>query len=270
MHDAYSWAVGTWGGWIGLPAEALAALSAAGDGLPGERVEAERRALAAGEQPSSGTSPVLAALAAVLAIPAMVEHHRHQGLTEAISLATAADIALWITEHHRRHGAWGLTETGWIRNHLAGRLIRLGRLQFMLASCDLPLRAEDPLRVGDPVLEVHIPAGEPLRAEACGESFSEARQVFATREWRGFTCKSWLLATRLTEVLPATSNILAFQRLFQPLPCAMDDRQTIERVFGTWPLDPLQAPRSTALQRAILDFYGRGGRLPGGAGFIAR
>lgn len=258
-----------WAAWIDLDPAAVADLRPA-FAEQSDQIVRDRDRLNAGEVPEAGSTPRSAACAAVLALGPMHARHQHAGIPEHLSQATGRDIALWISEHQRRHGVWGLSETGWIRHHLAGRLLSLGRLQFMRASCDLPLRPSDPLRTGDPVLEVHIPAGAPLDPGACQASLTMARRLYADRDWRGFTCQSWLLGPRLAEILPAESNILTFQRWFQPLPCAMDDRQTIERIFGAWPLDPERAPRTTRLQRAVLAFYADGGRLDGGAGFIAR
>ncbi len=164
---------------------------------------------------------VCAALAALDALPGMLALHHQRGVTEAISRATAADLALWMTVHRHHHGNWGLSETGWLRHHLSGRLFRLGRLQFMLTHCpDLKngRRPTDPVQCGEPVLDVHIPAGEPLARTACLASFSQAAAFFADQSWRGFYCASWLLAPRLPEVLPAVSNIRDFQQLFVPIP----------------------------------------------------
>ena len=270
MNDSLSTIVGHWASWIGLPDEAVASLMAASAEQPIERLEAYQAALSSRQRLPEGSAPISAAIATLMAIPSMLERHRLQGITDDMSVATAADIALWISDHHRRHGTWGLSEADWIRHHIAGKLFRIGRLQFMLATCELPLSANDPLTPGDPIIEVHIPAGEPLDPKDCESSLEAARLHFAQDSWHGFTCISWLLARNLSEVLPLNSNILSFQRLFRPLPCSMDDRQTIERVFGCWPLNINEAPRNTGLQRAILDFYARGFRLDGGAGFIPR
>lgn len=258
-----------WAAWIEVDPAAVADLCQA-FAASSDQIARDRARLLAGELPEAGSTPRSAACAAVLAVASMRERHQQAGIPEPVIQATARDIALWITEHHRQHGDWGLSETGWIRHHLGGRLLSLGRLQFMLAACTLPLRPTDPLGAGDPIIEIHIPAGAPLDPAACQKSLAMARGLYAGRDWCGFTCQSWLLGPRLGEILPPESNILTFQRWFHPLPCAMDDRQAIERIFGTWPLDPARAPQTTRLQRAVLAFYAAGGRLDGGAGFIAR
>lgn len=254
--------------WIGLP-EAAEAVAAAHP--PAEEVAALRARLLADTAPPAEADPMSVALAALDALDAMRDAHRRRGLSEEISQATAADLALWMREHHRRHGVWGLGEGGWLRHHLSGRLLRLGRLQFMPAHCELTdLRPDEPLQPGDAMLDVHIPAGEPLTAASCADAFARSAACFAATDWRGWFCHSWLLGPRLAEVLPAHSGILVFQRHFTLLSSAMDDRQAIERIFGTWPLDPGTAPRATSLQRAVLAFYAAGNRLHGGCGFRPR
>ena len=83
----------------------------------------------------------------------------------------------------------------------------------------------------------------------------------------GFTCSPWLLGSKLADVLPADSNVLAFQRLFELVPSNSNDRQMCERVFEMWPLDLDKAPQTTSMQRAILAYYRKGGRIEAGAGF---
>lgn len=63
-------------------------------------------------------------------IPGLIQQHRSRGIPEAITRDTLNDIELWIREHRTRYGMPGLEEIGWISNHLAGRLYKLGRLQF--------------------------------------------------------------------------------------------------------------------------------------------
>ena len=270
MVNAYESEVRKWAEWTALPPEAIASLVAAASTKPARSIDASRIALSKGEQPPDGASASTIGVAALLVLSDMLENHRSRGISESISQATATDIAFWMKDHHRRQGEWGLSETNWISHHCGGQLLRIGRLQYIPTRNKIPLCPGVPLQPGDPVLAVHITASEPLTHESCVHSFVAAREVYAQQPWVGFTCESWLLAPRLSEVLPETSNILAFQRFFMPMPSAAGDRQTIERIFGTWPLKPDNAPRTTALQRAVIDFYSRGGRLDGGAGFIPR
>ncbi|MCX7044023.1 MAG: acyltransferase domain-containing protein [Candidatus Sumerlaeota bacterium] len=120
------------------------------------------------------------------------------------------------------------------------------------------------LKKDDPTLAVHIPAIGPMSPEACAESFRRALEFFPKHypdhPFHGFTCFSWLLDPQFQDYLSPSSNIVCFQRaahLF-PIPGATD-RQMFDRVFEGPVYDLSQAPRDTALRRAILEHIERRG-----------
>ena len=125
---------------------------------------------------------------------------------------------------------------------------------------------------GDPVLQIHIPAGEPMDFDRCGASFREAMRFFPRHcpdtPFRAFACSSWLLDNQFEHLLRPSANIVRFIRELYLLPGGSDNRVTLERVFGTVPADLRQAPRDTALRRAIVDHLLAGGHLRAGAAFL--
>ncbi len=130
------------------------------------------------------------------------------------------------------------------------------------------------LSKGDNIMEVHIPAEGSLHPDPCARSFEMAverlGEYFPERKIRAFTCDSWLLDSKLQEILPPGSNIVKFQQEFYLYPVLGSDEQTFERVFGEKPRDLEAAPRNTMLQKAILDYYSKGGRLSNMGGFILK
>jgi hypothetical protein len=110
---------------------------------------------------------------------------------------------------------------------------------------------------GDPALYLHFPEGGPLAHDLCGASLRRAipffAQYFADRPWTCFCCGSWVLNSRLQDLLPPTSNMIRFQKEVYLLPAAAHDNQLVDRIFGEMPEDLDKAPRDTALQRALLD-----------------
>ena len=128
----------------------------------------------------------------------------------------------------------------------------------------LPLAEwERVLAPGDPVLNIHMPAGSPMDFDACGESFARALEFFPRhlpeRSFVAFACSSWLLDPQLDGPMPPTSNIVRFQRQVYLLPSTSNGRSTIERVFGTEQIDVATAPRDTTLRRAVLGLIEAGG-----------
>ncbi len=131
------------------------------------------------------------------------EKYAAKGISDDILLHTLSDIVIWATTFYGLYGKVGLEETGWLKNHLSGRLVRLGRLQFCMA---------------DGVMEVHIPEGEPLDPEECQKSFERSKTFFAKYfpdfKYDRYTCHSWLLDRTMLKFLKKDSNVEKFMNLF--------------------------------------------------------
>ncbi len=82
------------------------------------------------------------------------------------------------------------------------------------------------------------------------------------------TCSSWLLDAQWAEYLPAGSNILHFQRRFQPVRWWDDDRALMTFVFGRQYRDAEEVPRRTTLERAIADHLRAGRHWRGVLGWL--
>ena len=148
---------------------------------------------------------------------ALAEKYAERGIPEGILLDTLSDVVVWTKTWSALKGELYLGETGWLRRHLEMRLFKLGRLQFCIAPSEHAI-PEKGLAVGETVVEVHIPEGEPLQSDACRASFDAARDFFAryypSLDYSLFTCHSWLLDASLGALLPEGSNILKFARFF--------------------------------------------------------
>ncbi|MGI8881690.1 MAG: acyltransferase domain-containing protein [Jatrophihabitans sp.] len=188
-------------------------------------------------------------------LPEVRAFHARHAIPDDVSWASLADLGEKLALHRRSFGTGGMRTQFWFTLHQRGVIYRLGRLQFNQQRSD-----------GHPVLGTHIPEwGGPLSPRACGDSLRQARRFFAAH-FPGFdpthaACSSWLLDPQLAEYLPATSNIVAFQRMFRLLDAEPEpvtdgrtpgDRSVLEFVFrspGT-ALDEL--PQRTTLQRAAV------------------
>lgn len=178
----------------------------------------------------------------VARLPEALERHRALG-TDDVFWATMTDIGTMVRRHKLEHGVYGMDAAWWLEHHLAGRLVRLGALQFE--------------RLDGGVLGVHITEGGPLDPASCDDSFEQARRRLDPTTFR---CSSWLLDDQLAEYLPATSNIIRFQRRFTPTgESAPGDEDILKFVFhrvGTTSREGL--PRTTTLERAVLDHLDAG------------
>jgi hypothetical protein len=72
-------------------------------------------------------------------------------------------------------------------------------------------------------------------------------------------CSSWLLDDQLAECLPATANIVRFQRAFHLVPSWSDaDQSVLTFVFRNRGISPEQAQPRTLLERSVLAHLGTG------------
>ena len=158
------------------------------------------------------------------------EKYKEKGIPESVLLDTLGDIVVWTKIWSGLKGGLYLGELEWLSRHLGMRLFKLGRLQFGMADSEFDIK-EKGIFKGTPVIEVHIPEGEPLLRETCEKSVDDARKFFKKYfpefNYTVFTCHSWLLDSSLKEFLPKDSNILRFADMFTVV---RDDRS--DAIFG--------------------------------------
>jgi hypothetical protein len=156
----------------------------------------------------------------------------------------------------------------WMIGHRISPVGLAQRAETHLARADWT----EVLKPGDSVLHLHIPRGAPLDLEACRQSLERALEFFPLhfpeRQFVAFACESWLLDAQLEQMLPASSNLVRFQRQMYLIPVVGNQADVLDWVFDGAYSNPAQAPRDTALRRAVLDHLRRGGRLHGGGCFL--
>ena len=218
-------------------------------------------------------------LVALSTVPFARAYHRRHGIDEVTSWRTFVDIGRNIAVYRNRHGRPGFDDLDWVSLHLTGQLYDLGRLQVaraQLGGTFTRLIREHGLDVeeGEPCLDIHIPRySGPMDITACDRSLTRATEFFPRHfpeeSPRYLVCSSWLLDPVLAERLPARSNIVAFQRHFTIARChEPGDEATMIFVFED-PTRPFSAyPRSSSLQRAVLEHLEAGGHWHGGRGWL--
>jgi hypothetical protein len=190
------------------------------------------------------------------ALPVTRRLHDELGIPAEVSWRTLADVGAKMVVHRRERGVGGLDRQNWLIRHFRGTLYQLNRLQYERIRLRPDETAGSPLAVG-PALNIHIPAEDPLSPDSCDESLRSARAFFARyfpqERYPVAVCRSWLLDDQLAEYLPASANIIQFQRRFQPYgPSADGDRDVFRFVFGSEPVNVDGLPQETTLQRAVV------------------
>jgi hypothetical protein len=188
-------------------------------------------------------------------------------IAEQIYFDTCGDIAIWCGNCHKSFREYGLDELEWVAKSIDFRLFRLGRLQFELTSVGEAFNtAKRDVYKDDILLNIHIPQGSPLGINVCLDSISEAKAFF--KGTGGFVCDSWLLCPDLKQILPAQSNIVRFQNLFEVLRTDYTSGQAEERIFGGVLEDAHMYPGKTSLQIAARDYILSGRKLGTSYGYL--
>lgn len=182
------------------------------------------------------------------------EQYDALGIPEQVFWDGMKDIRIWAEDYYDRHGVPGLAEWGWVATTLSQKVFRLGRLQFEPMPLESPVVCNGHVfPEGTMVLNVHIPAGEPLDPEAVRASMADAPGFFRKCYQKTaalFVCHSWLLSPQLKELLGEGSRIMQFQNLFSVYEVDQE-RQAEERVFGRLEENPEAYPEGTFLRKKM-------------------
>ncbi|MFI5052158.1 MAG: acyltransferase domain-containing protein [Acidimicrobiales bacterium] len=199
------------------------------------------------------------------------------GVPDDVVDTTFASFVHHAAIHRRKWGTNGVDAGWWQLLALRGELLEIGRLQYHYLVTGVSTLSPVPwydeeqaaargagFRRGDVQFGLHIPEGPGFDPATIDDSLSRARAVLGA-VWpsdrrRLASCMSWLLDDALGHYLPATSNILAFQRRFTMVPGGYDDdADTLEFVFRRPGVALEELPQRTTLERAIVARLREGG-----------
>ena len=133
------------------------------------------------------------------------------------------------------------------------------------------------LRPGDDLLKVHIPYRGRLEPEACADSYRRGweafRKGFPEYDFKGFVCKTWLLAPELREFLKEGSNILQFQKPYTLFPAESTGADAFLYVYkmdvkSALEVDPEALPEDNSMMRGVKQLARQGRFAHEFAGFI--
>ena len=179
------------------------------------------------------------------------------GISEVVFWDTFKDITLWCENYEREYGVIGLGAYEWFYRHIDMTLFRFGRLQFEPMIMEYTISGGDyTIPQGTPVINIHIPQGEPLIWGECENSINQAVKIWG--EDIPFVCHSWLLYPNLNEVLSKNSNIREFSRHFNVIQIDFNEREAEWRIFGKVLKNISDYPEYTGLQRRAKEYLLKG------------
>lgn len=113
------------------------------------------------------------------------------------------------------------------------------------------------LQKGDYILEIHIPRDGDFTPDALRASYLSAQKFFTLHfpeySLKGMYCHTWLFTPQLQDILPASSNIVAFQRNFYLYPHAGSKNFAWNFVFNELQ-KPEEVTADTYLRQQLLDY----------------
>ena len=245
-------------------------------------------------------APLFYLLLSLEFIGPVCELHRRTGIPEDISRDTCLGIGSKACDYFFFHERPGTTKWAlwWFQHHLAGRLYRLGRLEFMLKELheglsvlrrkgETRLTCKDPesgalislpsgnaqqlhgwetvLGPGDLVLDIHIPGGGGLTRDRIDDSFSRALDFFGRlhpdKPIKGFECISWIFSPDLEAAYSPQSNLISFRDRVYLFPVEGQDLEGLPFIFGTFSENPSDWPEKTTVQRRLKQHIVSGGQF---------
>ncbi len=184
------------------------------------------------------------------------------GISEEIFVDTMKAYTRFVNEHFAKYKEYVYDRDGWSYRQASMDLFRIGVLEY-----------EFLLLNDEKVLSVHIPSDASMKADNVTASIAQAREFMAKfypeyAESRMY-CNSWLLAPKLRELLPETSNIISFLNRFDLINSSDEGAGCVYWVFSVPDGTPVEElPENTSLQRKIKEVLLAGGGIGWGAGFI--
>ncbi len=198
--------------------------------------------------------------------------YREKGIPDDVFYNTFNCLPEKMETHMKHFGTWGYGAPTWPISHLNLTLFRIGRLGYQFVAAP-----HEPLKDGDrmladedePYIYMHISDNEKLAG--CAESIKEARTFFRKFYPAYGDCvymtNTWLLEPRLAEILPETSNIMQFQKLFHIYDRYDCRSEVLKRIFGVEKENLDEYAPATSLARAVIEYLKSGKTLGRGLGY---
>ena len=196
------------------------------------------------------------------------ELYIQRGISLDIWHESMQDLLIKAEECKELKGIYGTFVGSWFPNFFRLKRIAFGRLQFETTSfLEEEFVCSDGmvLKKGDRVLAVHIPRSKtPLTEENCNASYEAAARFFANEfdKKTVFTCSSWMLYPKNSEILHERSNVRRFGEEYEIVTIThnpVGEHPDSWRIFGIESEDLRDLPESSFLQRAYKSYMLEGG-----------
>lgn len=188
------------------------------------------------------------------------KEYERMGIPIEIFTDTMKFITRSLQEHYHTYGKYQFKKAWWFPRQLAITEFRIAALEYEFIDGETR------------EISVHIPSDADFRKEAVLESFRKF-SIFRNTyfpEWQetAITCESWLLAPAWKLLLKETSNILAFQDLYELDEIDEDATWFMEWIFPGYDEITKALPERTSLQRNAKQYLLSGNKIGAAKGHL--
>lgn len=190
------------------------------------------------------------------------ERYRKKRIAKTVYADTMKCFTRFLKECGQKNGRMFFDRGWWTYRQVSMGLFRIGALEYEFRE-----------RGEERAVAVHIPTDADLSPEAVERSLQETALFFKTCypdfKYDRYTCESWLMSPVLKQLLPGSSNIVAFQERFTIKSVDKEEREYIEWLFQV-PMDTAydRLPERTTLQRKVKKLLSAGGTVGSAYGVI--
>lgn len=199
------------------------------------------------------------------------------GISKQIYIDTMSAFSRFVREHKQSFGVYGYDRQWWNYRQTSCKLFRIGELEYELYKYTGDngfINGEQVITKGDNVISIHIPSDARLTDENCKTSFKMVVEFFdkyfSSFEYSTMFCESWIISPNLREVLNKDSKIIKFLNNFEIFKFFPDSEGYKSWIFKNDKLSIDELPQDTSLQRNVIAYLKKGGKIGEAAGIIRK
>ena len=204
------------------------------------------------------------------------ETYLENGYSEALWRQSMLDLKCKMMVCKKVKNIWGMFVAFWYDGFFRMERFGLGRMEFELFPFPLEYYEKDGkyLRKGDTVINCHIAqTGEPLSPDLVEDALRQAAAFYKdsfTGKPIPFFCESWLIYSKMDDLLPERSNIRSFKERFDIIHDHLYEKGDYSEMWRLYNMDFTgdlnDFPGDSTLRRKYKQFLLDGGQVGEGYG----
>lgn len=183
------------------------------------------------------------------------ERYSEKGIPDKIFYDTMGFIPRFLNSHKQTWGAYAFTWAWWMPRQISMNEFRVGEYEYEFFDDN-----------GVKKMWIHIPADAKIAESNISAVYPFLEKFYPEYSDAQIVCDSWLLSPALKELLPADSNIIAFQNCFN---VTRTDWESPWFMGWIWPRSDMpleELPENTTLQKNAKKHLMAGGKIGSGYG----